>query len=596
MNQKKWKPGFFMVAVIVLVVSTIGAWLVASSGGKTRIQRYTVPAENGLNMSYVAFIPENATFDAKAPAVVLFPGRSSNAHQLDNWAIEYARNGYIGITVDWNGNGETDVLSDQTAYVSSLMDSILTMPYIDTENIAVLGNSAGNGAASLACNMYADNVVAYIDDVHPWLLPDLETNTNMLIIEAAHDQYVSNFVGNQEKAFEAVTEAWGLDDTVEEGKYYGSAEDSTLRQFVVTNTIHQVSALDVTGIKASTEFLSHVFPKVKDSVPGGMVFGWYQLFQIFGYAGMIMFVLAFGNLLYEKIPYFHAIGNAPTANKGLRGKKLGKNVLISLAIPLVTFFPISWFFHNCEILNPVFRSRNLRGIIGWLLTNAVINLIITFLKSKKAEKSGNPMTAADYGFAGEGEKLEFYKVGRALLLAVITVFTAYAWVRVVEMRFGINYQIWNVLNISEVPANRMLTAIPFICCNIVIMLAANIGMNTSRRLPETGNPKKDMAKQVVLNVFVSAGIVTILLLVQYGIGWMTSTYIMPQFENVGGGTSSGSLDFAFGFPLIMGFSGGMSTYFYKKTNNIWLGIFISAIFGGLVGVVGSTFITGHAVI
>jgi len=174
--------------------------------------------------------------------------------------------------------------------------------------------------------------------------------------------------------------------------------------------------------------------------------------------------------------------------------------------------------------------------------------------------------------------------------------SCYAWIRFVETAFGINYQIWNVLNISEITPKRLLASIPFVLCTIVIMLASNIGMNTSRRLVETGNPQKDMFRQVVLNVSVSAGVVTGLLLVQYGIGWATGHYIMPQLQNVGGGgTSSGSLDFAFGFPLIMGFSAGMSTYFYKKTNNIWIGTFISAIFGGLVGVASSTFILPTAV-
>lgn len=595
MEKKKWSPRFLILAVAVLVISTFAAWFVASNYGKTEIKRYTVPAEDGMKMSYIAWVPENATNEEPAPAVVIFPGRSSNGHQLDNWAMEYARNGYVGITVDWNGNGETDLMTTQEDYVQAVMDSVLSMPFVDAENIAVLGNSAGNAAATAACTMYPDNVVAYIDDVHPQLFAELPENVNTIIIEAAHDQYVTHFVGDQDAVFEAVTEKWGLDEPVEEGKLYGSAEDGTLRQFVVTNTIHQTSSLDSAGIKASAEFLNEVFPDTGVSA-GGSIFWIYQFFQLIGYAGIIMFVLAFGMTLYENIPYFRAIGNEVTENKGLRGGALVRNVIVALVIPLITFFPVSWLFHNAEFLNPVFRSRNLRGIIGWLVTNAVITLIMVGYKAMKTKKSGKPMTPAEFGFAGDGEKFQWYKVGRAFVLALITVLTTYAWVAVVEDVSGLNYQIWNVLNISRIPANRIFAAIPFVCCTVIIMLAGNIGMNTSRRLADTGRPKRDMAVQVILNVFVSAGVVTGLLLAQYGIGQLTSVYIMPQFENLGGGgTSSGALDFAFGFPLIMGFSGGMSTYFFRKTNNIWIGMFISAILGGLVGVIGATFITGHAV-
>lgn len=586
---------FLTVAILVLVCSTILAWGVATGFGSTHIQRYTVPAENGTNMSYVAWIPDNATDETPAPAVILWPGRSSNSHQMDNWALEFARNGYVAINVDWNGNGETDLMSSQEEYVTALMESVLDMPFVDPENLAVLGNSAGNGAATIACALYPDQVVAYIDDVHPRLLENAPEHINIQVIEAVHDQYVQEFVGDQNAVFQTLTEAWGLESTVVENQYYGSAEDGTLRQFVITNTIHQISALDTAGIAAAVEFLGKVFPNTIPNPPSGQVLGFYQLFQIFGYAGIIMFILAFGIFLFEQVPYFNAIGNDPTINRGLRGTALGKNIAFALIVPLITFFPVSWWFHNREVLNPVFQSRNLRGIIGWLVTNAVINLVILAVKASRARKEGRPLTAAELGFAGEGETLKGYKIWRAFLLACLTVFTAYAWVKLVDMTLGINYQIWNVLNISAIPANRILPAIPFICCTMIIMFAGNIGMNTSRRLADTGNPTRDMVRQIVLNVLVSAGVVTGLLLAQYGIGWLTGVYMMPQLENVGGGTSSGALDFSFGFPLIMGFSGGMSTYFYRKTNNIWIGMFISALLGGFVGVVGSTFITGHAV-
>ncbi len=588
------RPVFLLISVLMVVVPTILIWLISSGGGKTIIRRMTVPAADGKSLSYITYIPENAQHGEPAPAFVIWPGRSSNSHQLDMWAMEVSRRGYVGITVDWNGNGETDVLGDQELYVRALMDSVTDMPYVDKEYIAVLGNSAGNSAATTACKLYQDNVVAYIDDVHPRLLGD-QPEVNTLVIEAIADQYVKTFVGEQDAVKAVITEAWGLSETVEEGKLYGNAEDGTLRQFVVTPTIHQVSALNSRGMEAACEFLAHFMPDTGKNNVTGTVMLWVQLLQVLAYAGIIMFVAAFGNLLYENVPYFHAIGSEPSPNNGLRGKALVINVLVAVAIPLITFFPVSWAFHNAEFLNPLFPSRNLRGILGWLVTNAVITLIMTACGSWKAKQKGVIKTASDYGFAGPGEKLEIRKAGRAFLMGAVIVATVYAWVELVEKVFGINYQVWNLLNISEIPANRLFKAIPFILCVVVIMFAANIGMNTSRRLAETGNPHKDMAKQIALNVFVSAGVITLLLLTQYGVGWLTGHYMMPQLENVGGGTSSGSLDFSFGFPLIMGFSSGISTYFYKKTNNIWTGLFTSAILAGFVGVVGATFITGHAV-
>lgn len=586
------KPSFLTVTAILLVVSTLICYLIASNGGSTKIQRMTVPGENGLSMSYELWTPKEATTENKLPLCIVWPGRSSNSHQLDAWAMEFSRHGYVAVTVDWNGNGETDVMHGTESYVRSLMDSVLQIPYVDTEKVVVLGNSAGNSAATLAAQLYSENIVAYIDDVHPRLLAEDLPSCNMMIIEAASDQYVRTFIGDQDTVYATITEAWALDASVEEGKFYGSAEDGTLRQFVVTPTIHQISAMNAWGIRAACDFLKVFLPQKE---VGGLIMGWYQIAQLFAYACIILFVAALGSWMYDNIPYFHAIGNAPTQNKGLRGKALTRNVLIAMLIPLVTFFPVSWAFHNAEFLNSIFPSRNLRGILGWLVTNAVITLIMIAVSASRRKKAGHPMQASDFGFAGEGEKLQPWKIGRAFIMGAVVVFILYAWVALVEKVFGINYQIWNLLNISAIPANRLFKAIPFVCCVMVIMFASNIGMNTTRRLADTGNAKRDLVVQIVLNVFVAAGVITLLLLAQYGIGWATGHYLMPQLENVGGGTSSGSLDFSFGFPMIMGFSAGISTYFYRKTNNIWIGLFVSSILAGFVGVVGATFITGHAV-
>lgn len=582
---------FLVISLCVLIISTMMISLLASSMGSTKIQRVTTVGENGHTISYSVWIPKNATNENPAPVLVLFPGRSSNGHQLDCWSIEFARRGYVVVNADWNGNGETEIMSSMEHYVTGIMDSVLAMPFVNREYMVVLGNSAGNSAATLASTIYHDNVKVYINDVHPMLIANVPEGTNMLLIQAKADQYVNTFVGNVDAVRAKLTDAWGLDETVEIGKYYGSVEDGTLRQYVVTNSIHQISALDVGGIAAASEFMGHVFDQPVKMDPHDQILGIYEIFQILGYAGIIMFILSLGITLYYEMPYFNAIGNAPTANKGLRGKALTKNVIIALLIPLITFFPVSWFWHNAEWLNPIFRSRNLRGVIGWLFTNAIITLVMLAISNAKRKKNGEKLEPADFGLCGEGEKVEGYKIWRAFVLAVIVVLITYAWVRFVEVATGLNYQIWNVLCITELTPYRLFWSIPIILCNIVNMFAANIGMNTTRRLADTGNEKKDMFRQVVLNVFVSAGVVTGLLLVQYGVGWATTHYIMPQFQNLGGGgTSSGSLDFAFGFPLIMGFSAGMSTYFYRKTNNIWIGMFISAIFGSLVGMAAATLI------
>ena len=82
-NANRKKPAFLLVSILVVVLSTICIWLLDSNGGRTKIQRMTVPAGNGNSMSYVAFIPDNATVETPAPAFVIWPGRIAAGCQGD---------------------------------------------------------------------------------------------------------------------------------------------------------------------------------------------------------------------------------------------------------------------------------------------------------------------------------------------------------------------------------------------------------------------------------------------------------------------------------------------------------------------------------
>ena len=64
---------FLAIAAILLVVSTLICYLIASSGGSTKIQRMTVPGENSLSMSYELWTPKEASTENKLPLCIVCP-------------------------------------------------------------------------------------------------------------------------------------------------------------------------------------------------------------------------------------------------------------------------------------------------------------------------------------------------------------------------------------------------------------------------------------------------------------------------------------------------------------------------------------------
>ena len=609
MNTKtsKGKISTMWIAVIGLILTAFLTWLVASDFGNVKIMRCTIPAENGKDFSYTAWIPKNATNENKAPLVVNFPGRSSMAHQHDYWVIEMARRGYVVVNADWAANGESEIMSNG-GYVKAIMDSALNYPFVDTENVTVAGCSAGNNGVITAGMMYPAVIDTYIVDVWPmvsvmdvWgsgagLSKDLVFNE--LVVQASSDQYVefiANVYANDPQLVQHMVMAdFGVPEVVD-GEYYGSAEEGNLKRLVTTSSLHQSAAIDKGTIVAIVEFLEKVAPTGHNLPSDNLTFGWLMVCHLLGYFAVIFFVIAMALTLFRNVPYFGYIGNELPVNKGLRGKKLVTNCIITFLIPFILFIPATWFVYNyTEFTNSFMQSRNLRGIVGWLLIVAIINAIIMIAKAQYAKKKGQtPMSLADYGLAGEGEtRLPWRKVWRALLLSLITIAATYAWLSFVERTTGLNYQFWNIFIMSEATPKRLLASVPYCIILILAMFVSNIGMNTTRRLPDDSEHRLATFKQIVLNIALAIGPILTLLLIQYGIGYATCSYPFPQFQNpgVGGEISTGCLDFAFSFPLIMGFTSGMSTYLYKKTGNIWIGTFTSAILGGIVGTVAATFI------
>ena len=607
MKKSKWKLSAMWIAIIGIVLTAFLTWLVASDFGSVKIMRCTIPAENGKDFSYTAWIPKTATDETKAPLVVNFPGRSSMGHQHDYWMVEMARRGYVVVNADWAANGESEIMSNP-GYVKAIFDSALAFPFVDTENVTVSGCSAGNNGVITAGMLYSDVIDTYIVDVWPmvsvmdvWgtgagLSRDLVFNE--LVVQASSDQYVdyiADVYANDPLLVQHMVMAdFGLAEVVD-GQYYGSVEQGNLKRLVTTKSIHHSAAIDKGTIVAIVEFLEKVAPTGYNLPSDNLTFGWLMLCHLLGYFSIIFFVVTMAVTLFKNVPYFNYIGNELPANKGLRGKKLIGNCALTFLIPFILFIPATWLvFNYTEFTNSFMQSRNLRGIVGWLLIVAIINVIIMVVKATSDKKKGlAPMTLADYGLAGEGEtSLPWVKIWRALLLAVITISTTYAWLTFVERTTGLNYQFWNMFVMSEATPKRLLASVPYCIILVLVMIVSNIGMNTTRRLADDKNPSKALFLQIVLNIGLAVGPILLLLLIQYGGGFIAGSYPFPQFANpgVGGDISTGCLDFAFGFPLIMGFTSGMSTYLYKKTGNIWIGAFISGILGGIVGTVAATFI------
>ena len=95
-----------------MLLSAIVVSFVQTDGGKVEMQELMVETELGYTMSAYIFIPETATSENPAPAVVVSHGYLNNKEMTDAYYVELARRGFVVVSVDQPGHGDSDLLPE----------------------------------------------------------------------------------------------------------------------------------------------------------------------------------------------------------------------------------------------------------------------------------------------------------------------------------------------------------------------------------------------------------------------------------------------------------------------------------------------------
>ena len=113
MRDKLFKRnGFWLIlSLALMLVSAIGASVVQTNAGQVTVKDLRWETSNGQLMSALLFKPAGATVDSKAPAIVVSHGWWNNREMQDANYVELARRGYVVLSIDMYGHGNSDYLN-----------------------------------------------------------------------------------------------------------------------------------------------------------------------------------------------------------------------------------------------------------------------------------------------------------------------------------------------------------------------------------------------------------------------------------------------------------------------------------------------------
>lgn len=593
-NASKGKRGvrFLAISLVILLISSILIWGFQTDWGRVEIRRLQLVGEDGTKISTLLYLPENATSETPAPCVVIFHGRSNQAHSNDTWSMELARRGYVVLSPDLTGGGESAVLgggldaqlrANQGAFVA---EYALTMDVVDPEQLNIIGYSLGTATATLVSEKMAENVNSCLNVMGPFMVRSytdiiysllMDHDITVGYIKADCDQYDFNFIGDAQACRENVSEGLHLDHVIEPNSVTPMGKTSTVNYYEVYGAMHQTGNISGETITAIVEFENSLNTAPVSLSIDDQAWVPQQIFSGVACVTMMFALAALLNVLLQN-PFFATIACDRAPRKPQRGVAAWvQDIVFCFVIPVILFIPVStWgmeWFANSKILT----STNLNGIMLWLvIAMALIGVIRMIIKIVLRRKAGETIALSDYCIAAPGEKkLDWSRVAKSILLGVIVVCFFGLWMTAMEGFFGIDYQVWNLSTYLKPSPERIIKSIPYMIIIFAVMFLGNMNQRT---LPSTGNERKDMWIAVTVNTVLTASALFFLLLVQYGGSFLYGTG--ETFFKQNGG-STGALDFAFGYCYMMGGTTGVVTYIYRRYGNIWGGVIPCAIFAGL---------------
>jgi hypothetical protein len=600
-------PKFWLtIALVLCIISMVGASLVQTNGGKITVKDLRWETGSGKLMSALLFIPPNATVKTPAPAIITSHGWYNNREMQDMNFVEYARRGYVVMSIDMYGHGNSDVLSTAEIVPTSIgmYDAVKLMaalPYVDNTKIGITGHSNGGWASNLAVDL--DN------KAEKPLIASVLLVANDPFYTDADGKFINNFgsrnVGVVAAKFdEFFFRTWNADGThTAPGEYLQQPQAQSFLNFGIDPATggevrqsgvmykqvvdgkeairaiyqpYEIHPYDTVSSKVaafSLDFFQAALGAPNPISSTNQVWVWKELFNVIGLIGFAMFVLAFAKVLLET-RYFGVLktGEVVAARPAPTGSaRVWFWVSLALAALMSGF---SYLYLASVVSSDVVYSPGFRPAIFnqapvffigcWAVVNGVWALIL--------------MAIGWFFFGGKavslkerGVTLNLQKLWRTILLSLAVVVGAFAIVFTADYLFKVDFRLW-VIPVKAFSADKIGIILMYAPFFLIFYILHSISVNGFNYVKQG----KEWVNVFMLALFTDLGILVYTIL-QYGTFFATGKSWTEMFNPFLHNNSN-----IYGiwlFPILVYFPLAviLDRKLYKVTKNPYLGGIIFAL-------------------
>lgn len=629
-KAQKW----LWVLIVLILVGCIVQGAVATDGGSVRVDELGWVTDDGGLVHAKLYIPDGVNAQNTAPAVIASNGYNNTLGDMENNCIELARRGFIVLNADPYGHGNAtypvdsmtndgnaDGVADDVVNLDSEGDALVidggvysalqylgTLPYVDTENIGIIGHSMGGYSIQLAAYRALLN-----HDIDPSVTVAKAILVSCEGADASYEGYPLN-IGTMTPEFDEfggghwnVTTSSLANTSVKMKEYFGFTEASPDLQYnnyyekgnetpisrdeaiVVAEkgelrVPYLVDGVNHPDVNYSNQAIGDVLDffniTLQEGAPGalGVNDQVWPAKNVFGLICLVCFFLLMlpVAMLLLQTKFFAPLVRQPYAGIQTAGKKGRYWLLFLLGIvpSALLFYPLmgnpivdKFQGYISDILWPAsnaFPMPVVNGLSLFMVLCGVIALVVFCVYITNAKKKEGLSTEA------LGYKIPFTDILKALLLGAITLFVSYMALALAEYFFNIDFRflILNVMPMTSVRWGLFLTYVIFF---IVYYVINSLVLNTT--IAQAG--QKEWVNYVLCVVFNIAGLLILRLIDAIG---FVATGVKPlsMYSSLGGNSSLAFI-LTLSLMFMLGMAAVLSRFLYKKTGNIWVSGFVCAL-------------------
>lgn len=578
--MKKTPKFWLIIALVICLVSSIGASVFQTDFGSVTYHDLTIDAASGHKLDALLLVPDTATEENPAPAIVVSHGWYNNREMQDLNYVEYARRGYVVIAISMYGHGDSEIIKSNTWWndennANGLYDAVkyvAELPYVDATRIGVTGHSNGALACReavlqdeeglIAAALLVSNDAVYYDENGDFY--NQFGSRDAAIIACQYDEFFHRVNGSAPRDYmnQATAQSFlhfGADpaglETREAEVFYEQEIDgqTAIRTIFNPAIIHPWAHFSADCVAFGAKFFDAALGQPNDLAPTDQIWQWKAAFNGIGIVGFFMFVLYAAICLLDT-PLFKSLKAegevlpAPARQGKAKGYYIRSNIWATV-YSIITFFLA--FILGYAILRPGFWNQEASRCIGYW---CVLTGLLTLAQMKKSRKKFGADPVA------MGSRPGWAVIGKSALLAVTAVAAGFVIVYISDALLLTDYRLWCFATIRAFDLSHLGMVVKFLPLWLLYYIPLSVSTNCYNFVDMGGSKWKS----VILTMFWVALAPAIMIVAQYAVFFTTGYMITEMITGI-------AVIWLFPIIVILPLAAFFCHKIYLKTRNPYIG-------------------------